>query len=72
MLPHAPRPRPVTHPSHPRNAHPSVHHPPHAVCLRMQIDPSNKDFTGISPERAFADFVLANSILFISVFNYIG
>jgi oligosaccharyltransferase complex subunit epsilon len=42
------------------------------VCLRMQIDPSNKDFTGISPERAFADYVLANAILFLAVFNYMG
>jgi hypothetical protein len=45
---------------------------PTPVCLRMQIDPTNKDFTGISPERAFADFLLANSILFLAVFNYIG
>ncbi|KAI8469925.1 MAG: DAD/Ost2 [Monoraphidium minutum] len=42
------------------------------VCLRMQVDPSNKDFTGISPERAFADYVLANAILFLAVFNYMG
>ena len=44
----------------------------HAVCLRMQNDPTNKDFTGISPERAFADYVLANAILFLAVFNYMG
>lgn len=38
----------------------------------MQIDPSNKDFDGISPERAFADFALANGILFLAVWNYMG
>lgn len=42
------------------------------VCLRMQNDPTNKDFTGISPERAFADYVLANAILFLAVWNYMG
>ncbi|GBF88031.1 dolichyl-diphosphooligosaccharide-glycosyltransferase subunit dad1 [Raphidocelis subcapitata] len=42
------------------------------VCLRMQIDPSNKDFSGISPERAFADYVLANAVLFLAVWNYMG
>lgn len=44
----------------------------HTVCLRMQIDPSNKDFTGISPEGAFADYVLANAVLFLAVWNYMG
>lgn len=29
----------------------------------MQVDPSNKDFSSISPERAFADYVLANLVL---------
>lgn len=43
-----------------------------AVCLRLQVDPSNKDFQGISPERAFADYVLANLVLHLVVFNYIG
>jgi oligosaccharyltransferase complex subunit epsilon len=38
----------------------------------MQIDPSNKDFNGISPERAFADYVLANAVLFLAVWNYMG
>mmetsp|Transcript_14745 Transcript_14745/g.36783 ORF Transcript_14745/g.36783 Transcript_14745/m.36783 type:complete len:111 (-) Transcript_14745:266-598(-) len=42
------------------------------VCLRLQADPSNKDFGGISPERAFADYVLANLVLFLVVWNYIG
>jgi oligosaccharyltransferase complex subunit epsilon len=38
----------------------------------MQLDPTNKDFTGISPERAYADYVLANAVLFLAVWNYIG
>jgi oligosaccharyltransferase complex subunit epsilon len=38
----------------------------------MQIDPSSKDFTGISPERAYADYVLANLVLFLAVWNYMG
>lgn len=42
------------------------------VCLRMQVDPTNKDFSGISPERAFADYVLANLVLHLVVWNYIG
>uniref|UniRef100_K1PNV6 Dolichyl-diphosphooligosaccharide--protein glycosyltransferase subunit DAD1 n=1 Tax=Magallana gigas TaxID=29159 RepID=K1PNV6_MAGGI len=32
-----------------------------AVCLRLQVNPQNKtDFVGISPERAFADFIFAH------------
>ncbi|GIL69494.1 hypothetical protein Vretimale_13597 [Volvox reticuliferus] len=42
------------------------------VCLRMQVDPANKDFTGISPERAFADYCLANLVLHLVVWNYMG
>lgn len=42
------------------------------VCLRMQVDPVNKEFSGISPERAFADYVLANLVLHLVVFNYLG
>lgn len=38
----------------------------------MQVDPSNKDFHGISPERAFADYVFANMILFLAAWNYMG
>jgi oligosaccharyltransferase complex subunit epsilon len=38
----------------------------------MQSDPSNKDFEGLSPERAFADYVLANLVLFLAAWNYIG
>lgn len=43
-----------------------------AVCLRMQVDPSNKEFKGISPVRAFADWALANLVLQIVVWNYMG
>uniref|UniRef100_A0A6I8PM45 Dolichyl-diphosphooligosaccharide--protein glycosyltransferase subunit DAD1 n=2 Tax=Xenopus tropicalis TaxID=8364 RepID=A0A6I8PM45_XENTR len=43
------------------------------VCLRIQINPQNKsDFQGISPERAFADFLFANTILHLVVINFIG
>lgn len=43
------------------------------VCLRVQVNPSNKDvFFGISPERAFADFVFAHVILHLVVMNFIG
>lgn len=40
--------------------------------LRMQSDPANKDFQGISPERAYADYVLAAMVLFAAAWNYIG
>ncbi|KAJ8278244.1 hypothetical protein GJAV_G00085510 [Gymnothorax javanicus] len=34
------------------------------VCLRIQINPQNKgDFLSISPERAFADFLFAHTVL---------
>jgi oligosaccharyltransferase complex subunit epsilon len=38
----------------------------------MQSDPANKDFEGLSPERAYADYVLANMVLFLAAWNYIG
>jgi oligosaccharyltransferase complex subunit epsilon len=43
-----------------------------AASLRMQSDPANKDFDGLSPERAYADYVLANMVLFLAAWNYIG
>lgn len=47
--------------------------PPPTVCLRMQLDPTNKDFKdSISPERAFADYVLCNLVLFLAVWNFMG
>ena len=44
-----------------------------SVCLRLQVNPQNKqDFAGISPERAFADFIFANITLHLVVMNFIG
>lgn len=43
-----------------------------AVCLRMQIDPSNQDFKKLSPERAFADYVLCNAVLHLVIWNFMG
>ncbi|XP_076470743.1 dolichyl-diphosphooligosaccharide--protein glycosyltransferase subunit DAD1-like [Babylonia areolata] len=43
------------------------------VCLRLQSNPQNKgEFTGISPERSFADFIFAHVILHLVVINFIG
>lgn len=77
-----PSPQPLArfqpHPLVPPPPGPSVHMCPASrlfrrpVCLRMQADPTNKDFSGISPERAFADYVLANLVLHLVVFNYLG
>merc|ERR1712168_405967 len=44
-----------------------------AVCLRIQTNPRNRsEFKGISPERAFADFIFANVVLHLVVMNFIG
>ncbi|CAL1535255.1 unnamed protein product [Lymnaea stagnalis] len=44
-----------------------------AVCLRLQSNPQNKlEFSGISPERSFADFIFAHVILHLVVINFIG
>lgn len=44
-----------------------------AVCLRVQVNPQNKnEFQGISPERAFADFIFAHVVLHLVVINFIG
>ncbi|KAL6468102.1 dolichyl-diphosphooligosaccharide--protein glycosyltransferase subunit dad1 [Colossoma macropomum] len=44
-----------------------------AVCLRIQINPQNKgDFLSVSPERAFADFLFAHTVLHLVVVNFIG
>ncbi|XP_009322792.1 PREDICTED: dolichyl-diphosphooligosaccharide--protein glycosyltransferase subunit DAD1 [Pygoscelis adeliae] len=46
---------------------------PFLFCLRIQINPQNKgEFQGISPERAFADFLFANTILHLVVINFVG
>merc|ERR1712154_414497 len=43
------------------------------VCLRLRVNPANKSqFAGISPERAFADFIFAHVILHLIVMNFIG
>ncbi|XP_009078316.1 PREDICTED: dolichyl-diphosphooligosaccharide--protein glycosyltransferase subunit DAD1, partial [Acanthisitta chloris] len=52
---------------------PNLPSPVPAVCLRIQINPQNKgEFQGISPERAFADFLFANTILHLVVINFVG
>ena len=43
------------------------------VCLRMQIDPANRElFKDTSRERAFADFVFCNLIMHFICINFIG
>lgn len=43
------------------------------ACLRIQINDENKnEFSGISHERAFADFILAHVILHLVVANFLG
>lgn len=43
------------------------------VCLRIQINPQNKtEFLSISPERAFADFLFAHTVLHLVVMNFVG
>uniref|UniRef100_A0A672T8L5 Dolichyl-diphosphooligosaccharide--protein glycosyltransferase subunit DAD1 n=1 Tax=Sinocyclocheilus grahami TaxID=75366 RepID=A0A672T8L5_SINGR len=43
------------------------------LCLRVQINPQNKvESLSISPERAFADFQFAHTVLHLVVINFIG
>mmetsp|Transcript_6678 Transcript_6678/g.12069 ORF Transcript_6678/g.12069 Transcript_6678/m.12069 type:complete len:94 (+) Transcript_6678:649-930(+) len=42
------------------------------LCLRMQVDPNNKGDVAFGAERAFADYVLANILLFLISINYLG
>ena len=43
------------------------------INLCVQVNPANKSqFAGISPERAFADFIFAHVILHLIVMNFIG
>ncbi|XP_024398173.1 dolichyl-diphosphooligosaccharide--protein glycosyltransferase subunit DAD1 [Physcomitrium patens] len=42
------------------------------VCLRMQVNPANKEFKDLPPERAFADFVLCNLVLHLVIMNFLG
>lgn len=41
------------------------------VCLRLQVA-NPHEFHGISKERAYADYVVCNVILFFVVFTFIG
>ncbi|EFP11693.1 CRE-DAD-1 protein [Caenorhabditis remanei] len=44
-----------------------------ASCLRMQVNQENRsEFTAVSTERAFADFIFANLILHLVVVNFLG
>ncbi|KIK65670.1 hypothetical protein GYMLUDRAFT_39172 [Collybiopsis luxurians FD-317 M1] len=41
--------------------------------LRLQVNPENKlEFKQVSPERAFADFVLGSIVLHFFVYNFLG
>ncbi|KAL8608459.1 Dolichyl-diphosphooligosaccharide-protein glycosyltransferase subunit dad1 [Nucella lapillus] len=43
------------------------------VCLRLQSNSQNKaEFSGLSPERSFADFIFAHVVLHLVVVNFIG
>ena len=43
------------------------------IAIILQVNPQNKSqFEGISPERAFADFVFAHIILHLVVMNFMG
>ncbi|KAJ3186920.1 hypothetical protein HDU85_006956 [Gaertneriomyces sp. JEL0708] len=43
-----------------------------AANLRSQVNPQTKDFNKLSPERAFADFVFANIVLYAFVVIFLG
>uniref|UniRef100_A0A0K0D9V6 Dolichyl-diphosphooligosaccharide--protein glycosyltransferase subunit DAD1 n=1 Tax=Angiostrongylus cantonensis TaxID=6313 RepID=A0A0K0D9V6_ANGCA len=44
-----------------------------ASCLRTQVNDENKaEFSHISPERAFADFIFAHVVLHLVVANFLG
>eukprot|EP00117_Sycon_ciliatum_P044004 scpid78899/ scgid31792/ Dolichyl-diphosphooligosaccharide--protein glycosyltransferase subunit DAD1; Defender against cell death 1; Dolichyl-diphosphooligosaccharide--protein glycosyltransferase subunit DAD1; Defender against cell death 1; Dolichyl-diphosphooligosaccharide--protein glycosyltransferase subunit DAD1; Defender against cell death 1; Dolichyl-diphosphooligosaccharide--protein glycosyltransferase subunit DAD1; Defender against cell death 1 len=44
-----------------------------AVCLRVQSNPANKEqFTGISAQRAFGDFIFAHCVLHLVTMNFLG
>lgn len=48
-------------------------HPTPIVCLRIQVNPQNKEhFRSVSQESAFGDFLFAHTILHLVVVNYIG
>ncbi|XP_060674638.1 dolichyl-diphosphooligosaccharide--protein glycosyltransferase subunit DAD1-like isoform X1 [Ziziphus jujuba] len=43
-----------------------------AVCLRIQVNKKNKEFTDLPPQRAFADFLLSNLVLNLVIMNFLG
>lgn len=43
-----------------------------AVCLRMQIDPRSEEFKEVTRERAVAEYIAWNALLFVTAFNFIG
>ncbi|PWN37354.1 defender against death DAD protein [Meira miltonrushii] len=44
-----------------------------AASLRIQANKANtKDFNGMTPERAFADFVFGSIVLHFFVYNFLG
>lgn len=44
-----------------------------SACLRIQVNDDNKsEFSHISPERAFADFLFAHAVLHLVVANFLG
>lgn len=52
---------------------PTPPHPTPIVCLRIQVNPQNKEhFRSVSQESAFGDFLFAHTILHLVVVNYIG
>ena len=44
------------------------------LALRQQLDPATaaSEFPGLAPERAVADYVLANVLVLLAVWNYLG
>ena len=44
------------------------------LALRQQLDPATapEEFPGLAPERAVADYVLANLGVLLAVWNYLG
>ncbi len=46
---------------------------PTAVCLRLQANEENRTlFKGVTPEKAFADFLFCHVVLHLVVVNFIG
>ncbi|KAK4746492.1 hypothetical protein SAY87_012804 [Trapa incisa] len=43
-----------------------------AVCLRIQVNKENKEFKDLTPERAYADFILCNLVLHLVIMNFLG